>query len=191
MSIMGYNRKAFTFIELIMTIAIVGILALSGAYVLVYVVQNSVFIPNQLNMNMMASDAMDLMIEGDTAVPGLRFSRAITSIPDGYQVTFINQNNQTVRYRFDPVTSRLWRCIGTCPPSAETLIPYYVKPGTSLLGKNNKLFEYFDAAEAPTITPANVRWIRMTLIAQTGTGSYSNWEGQSEQMTSVAVNRYQ
>ena len=184
---MGYNRKGFTLIELIMVMAIIGVLSASGAYVMIYVVKNSVFIPNQLNMNMMASDALDIMIEGDTTAKGLRFSRVITNIQD-YQVTFINQNNQTVRYLFNPGTSRLSRSVDD---GADSVIPYYVKPGTSLLAKNNKLFTYYDNVETVTANPANVRWVTITLIAQTGTGSYTNWEGQSEQMTSVAVNKFQ
>ena len=188
---MVYNRKGFSLIELIMTIAIVGILAASGAYVLMYVVQNAVFIPNQLNMNMMASDALDLMIEGDTTAPGLRFSRTITNIQDN-QVTYIYRDqlgaNHTVVFQFNPVTSRLSRSIDGQPAAS---IPYYIKPGTSLLVKNNRLFTYYDNLEAITFNSANVRWITMTLIAQTGTGAYANWEGKSEQMSAVAVNRYQ
>lgn len=187
---MGYNRKGFTLIELITVMTIIGVLSASGAYLLTYVVQNSVFIPNQLNMDMLVSDALDSMIEGDTTASGLRFSRVITNIQD-YQVTFINQNSQTVRYRLDTVTFRLYRSING---GAETVFPYYVNnvaTTVSISGKNNKLFEYYDVLGAPTIIPANVRWITMTLVAQTGTGSYANWEGQSEQMTSVAVNKYQ
>ncbi len=189
---MGYNRKGFTLIEFIMVMTIIGVLSACGAYLMVYVIQNSVFIPNQLNMDMMTEDAMDILIEGDNVAKGLRFSRVITTLPlQPYQVTFINQNNQTVRYRFDPVTSRLWRCVGSCPPSAETFIPYYIKPGTSLLAKNNRLFTYYDNLGAITANPLNVRWITITLVAQTGSGSYANWEGQCEQMTSIAVNKFQ
>lgn len=187
---MGYNRKAFTLIELIMVTVIIGILSASGAYLMVYVVQNSVFIPNQLNMNMMASDALDIMIEGDNQAPGLRFSRQITVVQP-YQVTYVYQDqlgaNHTVVLLFDPATSRLSRSID----GVSKTVPYYIKPGTSLLAKNNALFTYYDDQEVPTNNPANVRWITMTLIAQTGDGSYASWEGQSEQMTSVAVNKFQ
>ena len=190
---MVYNRNGLSLIEMVVTILVVGILAACGAAVLMYVVRNAVFIPNQINMNMMASDALDLMIEGDTTAPGLRFSRAITDIQDN-QVTYIYRDqlgaNHTVVFQFNPVTSRLSRSIDGQPALP---IPYYIKPGISLLVKNNRLFTYYDSAEPlnMTATPADVRWITMTLVAQTGTGSSSNWEGQSEQMSSVAVYRFQ
>ena len=187
---MGYNRKGFTLIELIMAMVTIGVLSACGAYLMVYVIQHSVFIPNQLNMNMMAEDAMDIMIEGDNQAPGLRFSRQIT-VAQAYQVTYIYQDqlgiNHTVVLQYNPVTFRLSRSID----GVSSTIPYYIKPGTSLLVTNNRLFTYYNSSENSTATPANVRWIEMTLIARTGAGSYANWEGQSEQMTSVAVKKFQ
>jgi len=185
---MEYNRnKAFTFIELLMVVAIIAVLAASGALLMRYVVQNSVYIPNKLNMDMLASDALDIMIEGDSQAKGLRTSRNITNIQD-YQVAFNNQNNQSVRYRLDTAANKLYRSING---GAETLFPYYVPMGVTITDKNNKVFTYYDANEVVTNNPANVRWITMTLIAQTGSGSFANWEGQSEQTSAVAVKKFQ
>ena len=181
------SDKGFTLIEMVMVMLIITILSVSGAYLMRYLIQNSVFIPNQLNMDMAASDALDIMIEGDQQAKGLRFSRAVTNIQD-YQVTFVNQNSQSVRYRLDTGTSKLYRSVNG---GAETFIPYYVKSGINITGKSNKLFTYYDASEIVTVNPANVRWITMTVIARTGTGSYANWEGQSEKTSSVAVKKFQ
>lgn len=74
------HKRGFTFIELIMVIAIIGILAGAGAWIMVYTVKNSVFIPNQLGMDKLATDALNVMVEGDAQAKGLRFSREITAI---------------------------------------------------------------------------------------------------------------
>ena len=181
------SDKGFTLIEMIMVIMIITILSVSGAYLMLYLIQNSVFIPNQLNMDMAASDALDIMIEGDQQAKGLRFSRAVTNIQD-YQVTFINQNNQSIRYRLDTGINKLYRSVNG---GAEAFIPYYVNSGMNITGKGNKLFSYYDANETVTANPANVRWITMTMIARTGAGSYANWEGQSDKTSSVAVKKFQ
>ena len=203
---MGYNqmqqfihgkKKAacgFTFIELIMVMAIVAILSVPGAYLMSYLIQNSVFIPNKLNMDMLASDALDIMIEGDPQVKGLRFSQKITDAQN-YQVTFVNQDGQTILYQLNTGTNKLYRQILIPGPGPLTLIPYYGGvSGLSITGKNSKLFTYRDANEAvmtTPINPANVRRIEMTLIAKTGSGSYSEWQGQSEQNSSIAVKKFQ
>jgi len=184
---MEYNRKGFTFVELLMVMAIIAVLAASGALLMRYVVQNSVYIPNKINMDMLASDALDIMIEGDSQAKGLRTSRNITNIQD-YQITFNNQNNQSVRYRLDTAANKFYRSING---GAEALFPYYVPAGVTVTGKSNRVFTYYDANEVITNNPVNVRWITMTLIAQTGSGSFANWEGQSEQTSAVAVKRFQ
>lgn len=181
------SRRGFTLIELIMVLVIIGILASAGSYVLAYVVQNSVFMPNQLNMDMLVADAADIMFEGDQQAKGLRFSKAITNI-QAYQVTFQNQDDQTIRYRLNTNNNRLYRSING---AAEQLLPYYIASGASLLAKNNRLFTYYDANNVVTSNPLNVRLITATLIARTGTGLYANWEGQSEQASAVAVKRFQ
>jgi prepilin-type N-terminal cleavage/methylation domain-containing protein len=182
------QKRGFTLIELIVVIAIIAILAVPGAWLMTYIIQNSVFIPNKLNMDMTASDALRIMVEGDSQAKGLRFSRAISSIPNTNQITFINQDSQSISYRLDTGTNRLYRSIAGGP---ESPIPYYVSSGINLTGKSGALFTYYDAGEGITSNPANVRRVAITLIARTGTGSYSDWQGLSEQSSCVAVNKYQ
>lgn len=181
-------KRGFTLIELVMMMAIIGILAGSGTYLMLYLVQNSVFLPNKMNMDMLAAEAVEIMVDGDKQAKGLRFSRAVSAIQD-YQVTFINQDAQNIVYRLDTPTNKLYRSING---AAETAIPYYANPaGINMEGKNNRLFTYYDASEVVTANPANVRWMTMTLIAKTGSGSSANWQGQSEQSVSIAVKKFQ
>ena len=153
-----------------------------------YFIQNSIFIPNKLNMDMLAEDSLRIMIEGDSQAKGLRFSRIINTIPNSNQITFINQDNQTISYRLDTGSNRLYRSIAS---GTEALIPYYVTSGISVTGKNGTLFTCYDANDLTTSNPANVRRIVVTLIAKTGTGTYADWQGFSEQYSSIAVDKYQ
>jgi len=180
--------KGFTLIEAVMLILIIGVLAGAGAWIMAYTVKNSVFIPNQLNMDKMANDALNTMLEGDSQAKGLRFCRQVTAIT-AIRIDFVNQDSQVIYYRWDTGTNKLYRSING---GAETSMPYYSSvAGISLSGKSGILFTYYDSAEAVTATAANVRRIRVILIAKTGTGSYNDWEGSSEQATSIAVDKLQ
>jgi len=176
------SKKAFTLIELIMVIAIIGILSLTGAWILTYFVQNSVYIPNQLNTDMAANEALKIMVEGDSTAKGLRFSKGVSTIASNNQFTFTNQDGQTIVYTLNTGTNILYRSING---GANAQIPYY--PGVSIAGQSGSLFTFYDVNGNVTSTPANVRWIAINLIATTGDGSFSNWQGQSTQSTSIAV----
>jgi prepilin-type N-terminal cleavage/methylation domain-containing protein len=187
---MKNNRfyRGFSLIEVIMVILIIAILAGSGAWLMANTVKNSVFIPNQMNMDKLVNDALDIMIEGDSQAKGLRFSRVISAIAAN-RVDFINQDGQAIYYRLDTVAGKLYRSISA---AAEVALPYYSSAvGVTLNGKSAILFTYYDINEAVTAVAANVRRIGMILIAKTGTGLYNDWQGQSEQATAIAVDRLQ
>jgi len=182
-------KKGFTLIELIMLIAIIGILAGSGAWLMFHTIKNSVFIPNQLNMDKLASDALSIMIDGDSQAKGLRFSRVITGmLPNQVDFTIKNDlgNDVAISYRLTAgVLSRRIGALGTYAP-----LPYY--SGIAILsGKSNTLFTYYNATEGMPLTAADVRRIQINLIAKTGSGLYNDWQGSSERATSVAVKRFQ
>ena len=184
------RQNGFTMIEVIMVMAIIAILAVPGAYLMTYFIRNAVYIPNKLNMDMIASDALKIMIDGDSQAAGLRTSRILTNI-QANDITFINQNNQTVRYFIDLLVNPtvISRSING---GAATRIPYYV-PATNvnITGKSNALFTYYDVSGVITNNPANVRWVTLGLITKIGTGFSVNWEAQSDQSSSVTVKKYQ
>lgn len=178
------GKRAFTLIELIMVIVIIGILSVSGAWLMAYFVKDSVYIPNQLNTDMGAADALRIMIEGDSNAKGLRFSRAVDAITDNNQFTFTNQDGQGMRFRLDTGANRLYRSIAGGP---EAQIPYYAAGNINIAGQGGALFTYYDANEAVTAVPENVRRIAIHLIASTGSGSYNDWQGSSAQSSGIAV----
>ena len=179
--------QGVTLIELVMTMVLVGILSVTGGKLLVDFVQNTFYIPSKLNVDMIASDALNLMVEGDTAAKGLRFSRNRSTIQNNL-VAFTNQDNQVIQYRLDTVSNRLYRSISGGP---EEIIPYYFpSSNVRISGKNGILFAYYDTNQTQTANPAQVRWITLTVIAWQGNGSYQNWVGQSERRTAIAVKIY-
>jgi prepilin-type N-terminal cleavage/methylation domain-containing protein len=186
---MAYSGKnAFTLIELIMVIAIIGILSVSGAWLMAYFVKDSVYIPNQLNADMAASDAIKIIIEGDNQAKGLRFIRLISAIPNNNQITFTNQDNQSISYRLDLSANKLYRSVSG---AAEAQIPYYAGGNVNIAARSGALFTCYDANEAVTTVPANVRRIAVNLVAATGSGSSQDWQGQSVQGSSITVNKFQ
>jgi prepilin-type N-terminal cleavage/methylation domain-containing protein len=181
-------KRGFTLIELIMAIAIIGILAGAGAWIMAYTVKNSVFIPSQLGMDKLATDALNIITEGDNQAKGLRFSRQITAV-NAYRVDFIDGDGKTVYFRMDTGTNKLYRSING---TGEQAIPAYSSAsGLNLSGKSGTLFTFYDATGAVTAVAANVRRIQIILIAKSGTGLYNDLEGQSEQASSIAVNKLQ
>jgi prepilin-type N-terminal cleavage/methylation domain-containing protein len=181
-------KVGFTLIEVIMVISIISILAGSGAWLMANTVKNSIFIPNQLNMDKLSNDALNIMIEGDGQAKGLRFSRAISAITAN-RLDFINQDGLTIYYRLDTTANKLYRSISG---ASEVALPYYSSAATiTLSGKSGTLFTYYDTNEAVTAVAANVRRIRMILVAKTGTGLYNDWQGAAERLSSITVDRLQ
>ena len=185
------KSKGFTLIELITVISIISIISVSGAYLMVYFVQNSVVIPNKLNMDMIISEALDIMIEGNSLAKGLRFSKSIIEMEDN-RVVFDNQEGERIVYRLDTIGKKLYRSING---SSETFIPYYVKSGINIIARNGSLFTYRNQGDNEIDTgggnPADIRRIEIGLIAKTGTGSYADWEARSEQISSIAIKKFQ
>ncbi len=181
------SRRAFTLIELVMTMAIIGVFSLTGSYIMAHAVQAGIYLPNKLGADMLAQDALNILIDGDAQAKGLRFSRQITSLADN-DITFINQDGYSIRYRWDPASNTICRTVGA---GSQVKLVYYLSGAMSLSGSNNKIFSYYDSSGTATLNPADVRRVQLAVTAKTGTGAFSDWQGYAELTSAVAVPKYQ
>ncbi len=184
----GYRCKAqgFTLIETIMVILITALLSIAGIHIMKFVLQNSFYLPNQVQSDLVAAEAIEIMVEGDSAAKGLRFCKNVTTA-SANQVIVTNQDGIVISYRLDTGTGKLYRQIGA---AAEAMIPYYMASDMTLSGVGGTLFTYYDSADAVTAVAANIRRINIDLIAKQGAGSSDNYQGLSQQSTSIKVNKY-
>ena len=183
------GKKAFSLIEFAIVIVIAAIIAAVGTAVLTFSIQNLVYTPNRLNMDMIAQEAIDAIVDGDINAKGLRFSRQITAVAAN-TVTYVGQDSKTVIITLDTGTNKLTRTINAV---ADSNFLYYTASSSIniTVGRNGALFLYYDSAGSITSTPANVRRIEVNLIAKTQTGSFQNWQGQSEASSSIYVPKFQ
>jgi len=178
------KNQGFTLIELVMVILIVSLLSVAGLHLMRYVLQHSFYLPNQVQADLVAAEALEILVEGDSQAKGLRFCKVVTTA-SANQVVVTNQDDQTITYNL--TGGALYRTIGSGSP---VMIPYFKAADMALSGGGGSLFTYYDAAEVVTAVPANVRRINIDLIAKQGGGSSDKYEGLSEQGTSVKVNKY-
>ncbi len=180
------KSKGFTLIEIIMIVLITALLSIAGIHIMKFTLQNSFYLPNQVQSDLVAADALEIIIEGDSSAKGLRFCENVTTAT-ATQVVVTNQDGIAIAYRLDNGTGKLYRKIGG---AAEVMIPYYMASDMAIAGAGGTLFTYYDSADAVTATLANIRRINIDLIAKQGAGSSDKYEGFSHQSTSVKVNKY-
>lgn len=184
--------RGFTLIELVMIVLITSLLSVAGVHIMQFVVRNSFYLPNQVQADLVAAEALEIIVEGDSQAKGLRFCKAVTTAAAN-QIVVTNQgvltnlDNQTITYSLSG--GSLYRTIDTGP---ATKIPYFMAPDMVISGAGvgGSLFTYYDASDTELtqpVTAANVHRIDINLIAQNGTGSSDKYEGISQQGTSVKV----
>jgi type II secretory pathway pseudopilin PulG len=181
------NGKGFTLIEIVMIVLITALLAVAGIDLMRFTIQNSFYLPNQAQANLVAADALEILVEGDSQAKGLRFCAAVTTA-GANQIVVTNQDGLTITYSLSGgILSR------TIAPGTAAQIPYYMASNMTLAGVGGSLFTYYDASDTlltQPVTAANVRRINIDLIAQNGTGSSDKYQGMSQQSSSVKVNKY-
>lgn len=191
--------KGFTIIEAITATLVVAILAASGAWIFSFLIRNSIFLPNQLNTDMIAADTIRMIAEGDEQAMGLHFSKAICRC-DSDDIVYLDQNDNYVRIWVDGNNLKIYRSIDN---GADALIPYYISDGISLHGfsgtdyegSTQSLFEYFhvDRDTGVVDTPATcseIDWITINVVARVGSGSIAELLAKSVQSTSVTSPRW-
>ncbi len=181
--------RGFTLIEIVMVILITGLLSVAGVQLMRFMIQHTFYLPNQVQTDLAAAEALETMVEGDAStVRGLRYCKTVTAIAPN-QVNVLDQDGVALQFRLDTGAHKLYRMIGA---AAETLVPYSMPSNVDFSGSGNVLFSFYDGStpEAVTAVPANVRRIEINLIAQQGAGLADSFQGSSQQRTSIKVNKY-
>ncbi|MEI7751502.1 MAG: prepilin-type N-terminal cleavage/methylation domain-containing protein [Candidatus Omnitrophota bacterium] len=185
------GAKGFTLIEIVMTILIASVLSVAGIDLMRFTIQNTFFLPNQVQADLVAAEALEIIVEGDSQAEGLRFCKAVTDGATASNVVVTNQDGVTITYELSGTT--LYRTIGLNPPNVAAPIPYYVASNMVISGGGTAgaLFTYYDSTDivmaVPVATGANIHRIRIDLIAQQGTGSVDKFQGRSAQSTAITV----
>jgi len=181
------KKRAFSLIELVMVILIVGVIAAVGSYLLIFVIQHAMYTPNKMNTGMIAEDAINKIIDGDSLAKGLRFSRQISAVSPT-SITFMDQDGKTVIFTLS--SNKITRTINAV---ADNAFLYYAASPSIIIavGSSGALFSYYDSAGNVTATAANVRRVDINLAVRTGTGSFGQWQGQTERTSSIRVPKFQ
>lgn len=156
---MYHFKKSFSLVELIMVISIIGILATMGSWLMVFLVDNFINLPTSLNLNMIISDTLEIICEGDAKAGGLRFARDVLQSAAN-RVRFIDKDGNDILitgYHSQPVRS--------INSGSLELIPYYIPSSFTVVGKNGKAFEYYDRYGNITADPLQVKRVDIRLIA--------------------------
>ncbi|NQT94992.1 MAG: prepilin-type N-terminal cleavage/methylation domain-containing protein [Candidatus Omnitrophica bacterium] len=186
------NKKAFSIIELIMTILILAVIASASAAFFIPTINLLFYSPSQLMVDQFSEEIIDILIEGDSKAKGLRFAKSITSA-DEDEITFVNADNDTIIYRWDVTEEKIYRNINA---AGEELIPYSYYGGISIKGQASdaEIFKYYNSTpsqlSAPVGTETSIESIRINVVMQSGSGSVKANQGRVEISTGVDIKQF-
>ena len=182
------KHRGFTLIELVMVMVIICVLSTTGAFLMVFLVENAVFVPNKLNVEMAGRDILETIIEGVSAAKGLRFTYNMTAA-NSTNVKFVNSDGQVVEFMFNNSTKRMTLAINN---GTQSTFPAYFSSGM-YVEQNGAIpvFSYYDASETSTLIPGAVRRVKVEMRLRSGSGSFSDWQNQLNCASSIAVSKYQ
>jgi prepilin-type N-terminal cleavage/methylation domain-containing protein len=182
------KQGGFTLIELVMVIAIIGVVSATGAYLMLYLIQHSIYLPNQMNVAMIGDEILNTVIEGNGQAKGLRFTTAVSSAGSS-SVGFTNADGQNVVFTWDSGAKKITASIDG---GAAATIPYYLPSAIYVEQKDAvPIFAYYDGNEAATATASEVRRVQMEFRVRSGSGSFQDWQSQTDFASSVSTRRLQ
>jgi len=186
------NKKAATLIEVTIVILIVGIIGSMTVAFFIPMTQLIFYLPSQLMADQTAEELLYILIEGDSNAKGLRYVKSITSA-DEDDITFVNWDDDTIRYRWDATEERIYRNINS---AGENLIPYSYHKTMIVKGlsSDSEIFQYYNSAavklSVPVGTVTSVEAIRMNLTIQDGTGNIKVNEGRINIKAGIDIKTY-
>ena len=204
-------RVGLTLVELVIVLAISGIISVMTPILMWHGVKALVFLPRALTVNHVATEVAHQIIEGGVStltgyptIRGLRFAarRSSTATAIWYaaanEIGFLNADGQYVVMRFDSGSGTVKRRVmpnDSCPPGAgtEEFLPDQVQYQTyNVTIPAATLFRYYDRSATLVAAPgcgstAAIRRVQVVLTVQTGSGSFDQGDAQEPFLSSVAI----
>lgn len=172
-------------------IAVIGV-TLVG--VIIFFVQLFIFSPRQLDTQKIGLELEDIMLEGNQAVRGIRFTRSVIDASSA-QFSYLYgypapTDGQAVRFRWNPADKKIYRSTSADQGltwSAEEIIPYYLANNTSISidGKDTAgvIFTYKKADDTNWVSGTDpltgIRRIIISISVQTAGGQFGGLQGSS------------
>jgi prepilin-type N-terminal cleavage/methylation domain-containing protein len=155
------DERGFSLAELLMVVAVLGLMMAGIVTLNQQGIQAYVTGSNRVEVQQNGRSSLELMVRE------LRSARSITTLGSATDMTFVNQNGQTIRYHLS----------GTTLNRVQSGVTRVLAGGVESLAM--AYFSVFDVAGntfTATAAPAQVRVIRIqmtTRTEETGSGNYS------------------
>ncbi len=186
------KKRSFSLIEVVITILALTIIGATTAAFFTPMINLYFYSPSQLMVDNTAQELLNILIEGDNQAKGLRFTKSITTA-DEDSLTFINQDGDTVIYRWDSLDSRVYRKINS---QAEVLVPssYYGDITVKGESSDSEIFQYYDAVPSKLSVPAAdetaIEAIRIEIIFEAGSGNVKENKGRISVKAGVDIKQF-
>lgn len=155
--------RSFTIVETIITVSLVAVLAGAGSWLLLFFVDNFLYLPSKINVDMAAADVLDIICEGDAQAGGFRFAGQVLE-SENNRVRFLDQNNNDIIIKVE--NGQALRSIND--GTTFKIVPYYAEESLNIEGKDTNAFQYYDSSGIITTTAEEVRRVDIYLVASMG-----------------------
>lgn len=193
--LMGSSR-GFTLIELIVTMAVAGILASSFVTLAVPQINLFFFLPQRIRVQNAASDLLDTIIEGDANAKGVRFAQSITAASATsltYTYTTPSLVAHTVVISYSSASHTVTRSIDS---GTAVNVPYYLNSSSGILADplETNFFRYYayggSEMSGGAIVLANIYRVDLAVAVKTGSGKVTESEGMTSMKSGVEIKHY-